>query len=85
MEVSEPRRVWFRLCGHSWSVQHRVVTLFGFGWRDIPDGLDKTQVVEPVISQASFDRRSRRGDSRVAFACFSSTHFDYVECKENVG
>lgn len=62
-----------------------VVTLFGFGWRDIPDGLDKTQVVEPVISQASFDRRSRRGDSRVAFTCFSSTHFDYVECKENVG
>jgi hypothetical protein len=33
------------MAGH---VQHGVVSFFGLGWRDIPDGLQKAAVVEPV-------------------------------------
>ena len=39
---------WFKLCGHGLRVQRGVVALFGFGWRDIPDGFHKASVIEPV-------------------------------------
>lgn len=38
----------FKLCGHGWRFQHGVVSFFGLGWRDIPNGLQKAAVVEPV-------------------------------------
>ncbi len=37
-----------KLCGHSWLVQHGVVTLLGFGRRDVAGRLQKPRVVEPV-------------------------------------
>src|SRR5215204_7726425 len=43
-----PEAVWFELCGDGSFVQHRVVSLFGFGWRHVPDGLEQPLVVEPV-------------------------------------
>ncbi len=43
-----PEAISFKLCGHGWCVQHGVVSFFGLGWGDIPDGLQKATVVEPV-------------------------------------
>ncbi len=43
-----PEAVWFKLRGHGWSVQHGIVALLGFGWWDVPDGLEQAAVVEPV-------------------------------------
>lgn len=40
--------VWFKLCGHGWRVQHEMVSISGFGWRSITDGLQEALVVEPV-------------------------------------
>jgi hypothetical protein len=40
--------VWFKLCGHSWCVQHGVVLFFCLCRRDIPDWFQKTAVVEPI-------------------------------------
>lgn len=35
------------LCSHGWFVQHGVILLLGFGWREVADGLQKPSV-EPV-------------------------------------
>jgi hypothetical protein len=43
-----PEAGWFKLCGHGWLVQHGVILLLGFGWRDVADGLQKPSMVEPV-------------------------------------
>jgi hypothetical protein len=40
--------IWFELCGGGSFVQHRVVSLFGFSWRHVADGLEQALVVEPV-------------------------------------
>lgn len=45
--------IWFKLCGHGRVVQHGVVSLLGFGRRDIADGREQASVVEPV---APFER-----------------------------
>lgn len=46
------------LRGHGFSFQTCVEVCFGFGWRDVPDGLEKTAVVEPVHP---FERRVFHG------------------------
>ena len=43
-----PEAIWVKLCGHWDVVQRSVVAFFGFGRRDIADGLEETAVVEPV-------------------------------------
>lgn len=39
---------WFKLCAHSWCVQHGMVSFFGLGGRNVSDGLQKATVVEPI-------------------------------------
>jgi len=34
--------------GHGWFFQHGVVALFGFGGRDVADGLQQPAIIEPV-------------------------------------
>jgi hypothetical protein len=38
----------FKLCGHGWFVQHGVIPVLGFGWRYIPDRLQKPSMIEPI-------------------------------------
>jgi hypothetical protein len=38
----------FESCGHGCFVQHGVMAFFSFGWRYIPDGLQKSSVIGPV-------------------------------------
>lgn len=40
--------IWVKLCGHGWLVQHGVVSLLGFGGRDIADRSHQAAVIEPV-------------------------------------
>ena len=43
-----PEAVWFESRRHGWLFQYGVVTLLGFGRRDVSDGLQQSAIVEPV-------------------------------------
>ena len=43
-----PEAIRFKLCRHGRVFQHGVVALFGFGRRNVADGLQEPPVVEPV-------------------------------------
>ena len=38
----------FELCGHGRVLQRGVITFFGFGWRNVSDGLQRPTIVKPV-------------------------------------
>lgn len=43
-----PEAICFELRCHGRLFQHGVVTLLGFGWRNVADGLQQPSIVEPV-------------------------------------
>jgi hypothetical protein len=44
-----PEAVWFELRGQFLFVEHGVVAVLGFGWRDVADGLQQPALVEGIM------------------------------------
>jgi hypothetical protein len=70
-----------RLCGDLRLLQHGEISLFGFGWRDVSDRLQKAPVVKPIDPFEGGELDGLQRSPRSAAA----DHLAFVETVDGLG